>query len=375
MKHTIQAFMFVTLISGCIFPIEEEEETALEQQSREIAEYNELQFQFDERRHQIFDSNPGVFYAAGNRLYWLHTSGMFVTLHSWDAETEEAVHYDFEFGDSAYYNFRASEEAIAHADDSSSDVVYSVYDATRENMEISRAVFPNPGGGINWWAYSVSGSTLYVVTSGEETSLFRVSPGSESEPEFVTTLESAGCNVEEFWDFGIFGGTMVFLESGRIWKLDLPSNTATWLENEQEVSGWIYFSPERAFFEAYDDLYVFEFETNELMNVEQEIRENDYQINETLAAAHIYSGGYTVYDDYLIYVGNHGLFAFHYRDDEVLPLLLDKRLSDDSEINIEYRGPVVLDNGTLIITGWESDNGRIGSDGPVYSLDLTDILL
>lgn len=120
--------------------------------------------------------------------------------------------------------------SAAKVEDVGGTTIYHVYDASEEELEITRVEFAAPGGGINWWAYALNGSDLYVVTSGEETSLYRVSPGGE--PVVVTTLESAGCNVEELMDSGLLGGSMFFIESGRLWHLDLPTNRAMWLENE-----------------------------------------------------------------------------------------------------------------------------------------------
>jgi hypothetical protein len=41
---------------------------------------------------------------------------------------------------------------------------------------------------------------------------------------------------------------------------------------------------------------------------------------------------------------------------------------------IEYRDPIVLANGVLFTTGLTSQTGSTGADGPVYRVDLDQVL-
>lgn len=372
---TIGVFVLVTSMAGCPFPHPaevEETEDPLAQQNRDIEHYNQTQLELDEARDEFLGEDAGELFPAGNRLYWLEFRNWAPTFHSWDAESDQRVNHGFSVGEGTRYNFRASSEAVAVAEEDFDGIIYHVYDATQEQTEITTVEFPSPSDEQRWWAYDVSGSDLYVITTGEETSLFRTSPGGE--PVLVTTLESAGCNVEEFWDFGVSGGTLVFIESGRLWSLDLPSNRATWLENETEISGWVNFTHEGALFEAYDGLYFFDYDTAELLDIAAEIAAAEYQLNETYQSTHLYFEGFSWYRDSLVYIGSGGVFAYNMASRAVTPILLEPRMGDTSDVRIVYRYPVVLDNGLLFVTGLTSESGSVGAEGPVFRVDISNIL-
>ena len=97
----------------------------------------------------------------------------------------------------------------------------------------------------------------------------------------------------------------------------------------------------------------------------------DYEINETFASSHLYYQDPTRWRDYIIYVANSGLFAYNMRSHEVTPILLEPRTPD---LRIVYRYPRVTESGILLVTGLTSTSGAVGADGPVYQVDLGNVL-
>jgi hypothetical protein len=188
----------------------------------------------------------------------------------------------------------------------------------------------------------------------------------------VTTLESAGCNVQEFQDFGVDGNTMVFIEGGRIWKMDIAANKATWLMNMTEVSGSVDFRSDGVMFVGGTDLMFFDYQKNALVDVSTAINNNSFQINPTYAdAAKIAQTDFARWNKQVLYIGNQGLFAYDMANDVITPILLSP-ISDT--LRVDYRYPVALDDGTAFVTGLTSTDGATGADGPTYKLDLNPIL-
>ncbi len=58
----------------------------------------------------------------------------------------------------------------------------------------------------------------------------------------------------------------------------------------------------------------------------------------------------------------------------VSPVLLEPAMGRVSTVRVTYGAPLVLGNGTLLVTGLESASGAVGVEGPVYRVDLADVL-
>lgn len=381
MRGTLVAIVvLVMVIPACIFPGAggpDSETDPVRRQELDIAHYNELTIELDDGRSEFGGDVIGEMYPAGNTIYWLEYRGWDPTLHGFDTESGRRTNYEVPLSYDTL-NVRVSEDAVAYAEVDGQDVIYHVFDATQEGAEITTTVFEAPRDEQRWWAYAVSGTDLYVlVTETDElpdTKLYRVSQGGE--PLLVTTLEEAGCSVGEFWDFGVAGGTMIFIESGRIWSLDLPSNEATWLGNETEISfgSTVEFTHDGVLFTSATGPFYFNYDSAELLAIQDSITNVDYQISETFSSSHLYNEDMTRWRDYFVYVASSGLFAFHPERDEVVPILLEPRMGETSEVRVEYRYPVILDNGTLFVTALESESGSVGAEGPIYQVDLANIL-
>jgi hypothetical protein len=202
------------------------------------------------------------------------------------------------------------------------------------------------------------------------TALLKWIPGQD--PVMVTTLESAGATIGEFDDFDVSGNTMVFIESGAIWTMDIAANKATSLMNTIQVSGGVDFRSDGVMFATDTDVMFFDYATNALVDVSTLINANPFQVNATYATAS--QIGYTDFARWgqqVLYVSDSGLFAYDMAHDKITPILLSP-ISDAMQET--YRYPVALDDGTAFVTGLLSTDGATGADGPTYMLDLNSIL-
>jgi hypothetical protein len=329
-------------------------------------DYISLQRRLDERRSEALGEDAGELAAVGNVLLWLDFSAFDPTLHSLAGGAGTA--YAFSIGSGNEHNYRASAQAIATAEPDGGSITYRLYAAGQPETLLGEAVFDAPGDEQRWWAYAVEGQSLYVVTTGAETTLHRYDPGGVATP--VTTLESAGCEVGELWDFGVDAGVMVLVESGRLWRLDLGSNTCTFLGNDTEVSGSVDFRADGVLYESATGPF-FASADGSTLDVAQAILASPYRLNETYASSHLYASGLARFGAWVVYVGQSGVFAYQRESHEVAPILLHPI---DGEVRVDYRYPVVLDDGTLFVTGLTSTSGAVGADGPVFRVDLAAVL-
>ncbi len=336
---------------------------------RDIGEYNELQAALDEGRSEFLGEEAAELYAPGDLLYWLDYASWAPGLHSYDPVSGAYVDYAFSIGEGDTYNYRAADEAVATAQDAAGGIVYSVYDRSQADSLLNEVEFPTPTDGQRWWAYDVDGSDLYVMTTGSATTLWRCSPGQDCAD--VTTLESAGASVAEFWDFGVEDDTLYFIESGRLWRLDISANQATWLGNETEISGSVEWRDGGVLYISASGPFYYDYASQQVTDLERAIENDPYQLNQTFAASHHYLQDGTLYGDYLVYTGNDGVYAYQFRQGGVVPLLLEPRSED---LRIEYRYPQIMDRGSLFVTGLTSTSGSVGADGPVYRLEAAELL-
>ena len=339
-------------------------------QAADLAHWNDLVTQLDGRRSEFLGPDVQELAAVNNDLMWLDTTNFDPKLDRYDDTTGTKLAYTFSIGDANVYNYRASSSLVVTADPSSDPVIYTAYDANARQRVIGTTTMMKPPG-AQWDAYAVSSQTVYIVDTAVagETALLRWTPGQD--PVQVTTLESAGVQVGEFEDFDVSGNTMVFIESGRLWKLDLATNHAQWLMNRTEVSGAVDFRPDGVMFEAASGLMFFDYAKNDLVDVTKLIDANPFKINTTFASASKWYQGFARWKHYVLYIGNSGLFAYDLANDKIAPILLSPNSPD---LRIDYRYPVALDDGTSFVTGLTSTSGAVGAEGPTYKLDLSAIL-
>ena len=310
--------------------------------------------------------------AVGNQLFWYDNSAFNFALARYDDATGKQIAYTFPVGAGNLHNYRASATIVVTADPKSDPVVYHAYDVNPVNTEVGSTTMPKPSG-AQWSAYAVSDGTVYIMDTATPgtTTLMKWIPGQS--PTAVTTLESAGVKVGEFWDFSVSGNTMVFIEGGRIWKMDIAANKATWLMNKSLVAGdaSVDFRDDGVMFSTDTALMFFDYNKGVLENVTDLINHNPYKISETYStAAKFDQQDFWRWKRFVLYIGNSGLFGYDLVNDKVTPIVLSP-ISD--ALRVDYRYPVALDDGTAFVTGLMSTSGLTGADGPTFKLDLNPI--
>ena len=129
------------------------------------------------------------------------------------------------------------------------------------------------------------------------------------------------------------------------------SNTATWLMNMTEVDGAVDFRSDGVMFSAASGVEFFSYASNALIDVTAKINASSFQINATFASAAKYYQDFSRWGQYVLYIGNSGLFAYDMTKDQITPILLSP---DSDSLRVDYRYPVALDDGTAFVTGLTS---------------------
>ncbi len=352
-------------------PIEGAPATAAEQQQQDIDQFNEVTEELNENRTEEFSSSAMYPRAVENHFFWLQFAGIAPTIHSHDYSTDTRTNYQFSIGEGDDFNFEASTELIATAEPSGNDVIYSAYATNSAEELLGTLVLDAPQTEAKWWDYQAVGDKVYIVQEIDDEHWLRMwDPSSAAEPESLFSLESAsGSTVGEFWTFAIHGDTLIYVESGRVWKGNLSTEQATWTENQQQVMAGA-FNDEIAIYDQSEGLVLFTFHSGETTNLSEPIIES-YSINETFTSSHHYNGNdFFLWEDQLIYTGNRGVFAYGIYTGELTPILLEPRPEITGGDRIVYRYPVVLESGLLFVTGLTSSSGSVGAQGPTYKVDL-----
>jgi len=335
-----------------------------------VAAWNRLVAKLDADR-TVFPAAIGdTAVAEGNWLFWLDETGAEPVPVRFDDASGATLRYGFGVGDSDRSNFRVSGSLVVTADPLSSPVLYRAYDAgAPATLRAATALANPPRAGTRFSAYAVDGDTVYFIDDSApgSTVLLRWVPGQDAAPAAVTTLESAGAPIGELWDFSVADGTAVVVESGRLWKLDIGANRATWLMNTTAADGAFDLRSDGVMFSSGARLLFFDFAKDALVDVSARIDANGYQPAPAFPDGARYLQDFARWKTFVVYVGQSGLYAYDLGADRIAPLLLSPERAD---LRVDYRGPVVLDDGRAFVTGLTSTDGALGADGPTYAIDL-----
>jgi hypothetical protein len=337
-----------------------------------VAAFDALVHQLEENRSEALPANADELSGFGSYLYYEDTTNLTPVLHRVASDGTQSVAYTFTIGSGDFANFRASDSLVVTAQPSGSGVEYRAYDPAQPNQLVGSAMLPAPGSGVRWFAYAVDGNSVYIMDTDTPgaTTLLRWVPGQSATPTTVTTLESAGATVGEFYDFGVSGNSLVFIESGRVWQMDLAANRAVWLHNMVQAEGQVNFDESGVLFDTAMGLYFYSATSQMITDVAATIHDSPFRISCVYTTPHYFEEGFARWGAWVVYGGNSGIFAFNLQTQEIRPVLLDTNEAP----YIRYRDPVVLANGVLFTTGLTSQTGSVGADGPVYRVDLTRVL-
>ncbi|HEY4119272.1 MAG TPA: hypothetical protein VGM56_15505 [Byssovorax sp.] len=338
---------------------------------QDVAQYDQLQHELEATRSPFLSPGAAALTSAGTRLFWLDFATAAPHVHSFDSSTNASVDYGFSIGGVDVYNMRPSEDLVVTVDTSTSQLVYKAYDVTQPEKLLGSFSLPAPAIDVKWWAYAPDHGTVYVVVTGAKTELERWQVGDEA-PTNLFAFEDVGIQVGDFEDFGVQGNTLVLIESGRMWSVDLAARHATFLQNKEEAdAAWL--GGDGVLYEAANGPFFFDFSNDSLIDVGKSIEDSGFRLNTTFADAHLYDVAGSSHDGtslarwnrHVGYMAESGLFTIDLDTNAVKPLLLDAL--DDS---IVYTSPVFLDDGTVFVKGLQSNEGDIGVDGPVYRLNV-----
>ncbi|MBS1122045.1 MAG: hypothetical protein H6Q90_4273 [Deltaproteobacteria bacterium] len=351
------------LTSGCLFSGGPGSGDDADPVARDSAQYDRLTSQLEIHRTPFLGEEADELQAATQRIFWLEYPVFDPTLHS-----AKGPRIDYSFALGTEGNYRASDTLVVTATRTGDTVAYRAY-AADTGTSRGELALPAPADGQVWWAYAVASDTVYLVTTGSSTTVLRWVPGAEPQTEVV--LEDVGVDVGEFQDVGVFGRHMLFIESGRLWELSLATHVATWTGNTQQITGGISTDGIGVLYTAADGPYYLTFGGGTPRDLRAEIAASDYRLNATYATIHTYASQAVLSHQHVVYKGQSGVFVFDLKSQRVAPVLLEPRASTP---RIVYIDPQILDDGTIYLTGLESDSGAVGAEGPVYSLQLADVL-
>ncbi len=374
-------FMCCLALGACSFPSEPTNITIPtvppDTTAADTMQIAQLRQQLDSLRSEVLDKRAMELEAVGNALYWKTYPGFSPLLHHREA-SGQMIEYAFSIGAGDDNNYRASQDLVVTATRDSA-IVYHAYDAHASNKALGTWTFPTPSDEQKWWAFAVSGTTAFVIAPPRDAAVaghavWSCAPGADQRVLF--TLEETGIKVGELMEFGVDGTTLMVIESGRLWHVDMALKRAKFMGNKTEISGSVDFTADGVIWQDMTGLKYFDSAAGALRDLSKELHAAAYKINETYKTSHYFYGATTGsnfarWKDWLVYTANSGIFAYNLKTMAVRPVLLD---TNDDELHIAYRYPVPLENGSLFVVGLTSTSGSTGADGPVYQTDLTKVL-
>ncbi|APR79534.1 Hypothetical protein A7982_04881 [Minicystis rosea] len=325
---------------------------------QDIAQYESLQAKLEQHR-EVFKDGASELAGVGTRLFWLEFPTFDPSLHSYDAATSQTIDYAFSIGSGDKYNYRASDKLVVTAEPKGDTVVLHAYAIGKSNHAVDDLKLPAPSNGVRWWAYAPDKSDVYYVITTDATTLWRWTPGS-GQPKSLFNLEDTGAEIGEFLDFGVDGNTMTFIESGRVWSLDIAAKKSTWLGNKTEASS-VYADGTGALLGTASGPFFYGYKNKMLIDVAEGIESSGFSLNTTFASAHLFKQDLARRQSLVGYIGQDGFFTYDLNANKVTPILLNAR--DNSVV---YRYPVLLEDGSVFVQGLESTSGATGAEGPVY---------
>lgn len=365
-KHALfisASIVFAPSLLGCIFVNGNgpDDTTGGDTTEQDIAAYEAKQAQLEQHR-QVFRKNAMEPAGVGTRLFWLEFPGFDPSLHSFDTKTNVSTDYGFSIGTGDQYNYRASDQIVVTAEAAGDKVVYHAFRLDKPEEQIDELSLPTPGNGVRWWAYAPDQGDVYYVTTIDSTALWKWTPGA-GQPVELMTLEDTGAQIGEFWDFGVDGNTMIFIEGGRIWSLDIAAKKSKWLGNETESTS-AFWENDGVLFSTAKGPFFYSYQSQSLSDISAAIASSGYQLSDTFKSSHLYYQDLARHQSKVGYIGSSGVFTYDLGTKTVKPILLNAR--DNS---ITYRYPVLLSDGTLFVKGLESTSGATGADGPLFRVD------
>lgn len=325
-------------------------------------QYEDRRAELEEQRIEFLPgaSNVQLISGAGDKLFWVDILKPYDVpmLHSYNPATTLLLDYawssDMTFDDS----FRYGNEIVA---DCSFGSVYEAYDANMPDRVIATT---QTGSSM----CTVDGNRVFFMTGRE---VFAWTPGA-GEPVLAVDLDAAGVGAGSIGGFAVEGNTLVLVEGGDLWRVDLATRQATWLMNEALVGGTVLFDQAGVFYESGQELYYTQFSDLATFDVAAAIADGGYHLSFKHPDVHELATPVelALHGRHLIYRGRHGIFAFGLDSRKVVDLLLDTSSTEFGASPV-YHQPAITSDGTLFVI---DDNNYSQTETPVYRIDISERL-
>lgn len=326
-------------------------------------QYEDRRAELDEQRVEFLPGDSKVQFIRGShdKVFWVdQLKPLDVTmLHSYNPATTQILDYawssDMLFDDSLQYG----SQIIA---DCSFGSVYEAYDANAPD----RVIATTQNGSSQC---SVDGARVYFLQGRD---VFAWTPGA-GEPTLAVNLDAAGVGGGSIGGFAVEGNTLVLVEGGDLWRVDLAARRGTWLMNEALVGGTVLFDELGVLHESGEQLHYTQFADLATFDVSAAIDDGGYHLSfkhPDVQELVTNPSELALHGRNLIYRGRHGIFLFGLDSRKVTDLLLDTSSEEFGAAPV-YHQPVVTSDGTLFVI---DDNNYSANETPVYRVDITDRL-
>lgn len=310
-----------------------------------------------------------------SQFYHLEPLVMAPTVIRRNSRDSGLLRYKFSVGSGDDVNFEASDRMIATAENRTGKI--RVHTTEADGRLLGEINTPPLTGDAKWPAYSVSEGAVYFLTEeGGNVTVGKWRPDTNTS-EALTTFAQDRANFGEIWALGADDLTLVITGTNGAWRVDLESFAVLKLEAKDQPGGH---------FSILKNEIIFETQRGELLwnkwgagqetvNLSTLIADNSYRLNGGYASAHFFNGEeFCRWQDWLVYRGNLGIFAYHLVTNIIMPLQLVP-LSDDERVHTTLSEPVVSGDGILLMRTTKS--GYLGSLGAadILELDLNRLLL
>jgi hypothetical protein len=344
------------------------------------AQYDDRVEELEEGLEEFLPAADEVVFmtAAGNKFYYVYTQRplLALVLVSYDVTTDKRVDIDLvpegsenHFNDAEDFEpqFRFSDKLVVECDFGT----IRMWDAiTGLKIQEHASGSDVPGTGTSKCSLDNDRITTIDVTDSND-EVYQWVPAQTSTPVLKMNLtermtEGVAGDTGDIGGFASLGDTLVVLEGTRMWHVDLVSQQATWLGNDNlPASGLVVFDDRGTLYDTSEGVKYEQFDDLVIRSFDDMIGDGGYRMNSKRGDIHQLAedGNYFLYKRYVIYRGNSGIFAYNLDTRKVTDLLLDR--SDESRI---YRGATMTDSGVLFVQ--HRDGFSSAQNEPVYKIDL-----
>ena len=343
----------------------------------DVSQYNALEQKLSSNATPIVPSSNGPSSPApvGSQLFYMELPAEMPTqptLHRYDDTAHSTLDYTFAIGTTDQqtpYNWSASASLVTTVDTTGDTPVINAYNANDAKTLVGSLTLPTPAADEIFQANAVDGSNVYYIDDSGDPVLVEWVAGSSTKTTDVLTFSKVGVDATEALSFTV-SGSQVLLEDfmGGLWNIDIATQKATSIGNMTMASGGSYDANGFLYTTGsgtLTGLYYYTFATGKTTDVAAAIVKSDYSLNATYSMIHYYSSGAAIQNGVVYYIGEgNGLYSFALSTSTVTPLLLAPQ--DDS---VEYQSPVILDDGTLIVLGVDTNDPGTNA-GTLYKVAL-----